>query len=212
MWSLVKADLIYTRFGLVVISLFVALFFVLTAVLSDWNFHIFVNNSAVSAMIGMGIMAASIDKERRDRMMMGLPVTVAQVGVARLLYVAVVFAGLWVVWVVFLLGRPQGASLSDLWVMVNASSVSLVLFLLFTIHHDLGFFKTRRYRWIMYVAAFLVVSSIAWMNLRGVLNDWGPAYGRFFTTFPAVVVHVTLAALLFMLDLRIFAGRRSYLS
>ena len=210
MWSLVKADLIYTRIGLFVISLFVAFFFVLS-VRSDWNFHLFVNNSAVSAMIGMGIMAVSIDKERRDRMMMALPVTVAQVGVARLLYLAVVFAALWVVWGLFLLVRPQGGSLSDLWVIVNASSVSFVLFLLFTIHHDLGFYETRRYRWIMYLAAFVFVGSIAWMNLRGVLNDWGPAYGRFLTTFLGVVVHVTLTALLFIVDLRIFAGRRSYL-
>ena len=212
MWSLVKADLIYTRIGLGVVSLFVALFFVLSAFVGDWNFHLFVNNSAVSAMIGMGIMGASIDKERRDRLMMGLPVTVADVGAARLLYVLVVFAALWVVWAVFLLFRPQGGSLSDLWVMINASSVSFVLFALFMIHHDLGFYKPRRYRWIVYVAAFVFVGSIAWMNVRGVENDWGPAYGRFFRTFPAVVLHVTLAALLFILDLRVFTRRRSYLS
>lgn len=212
MWALIKADFHYTRIGLCVIGLFVAFFFVLAANVTGWHFHSFVNNSAVSAMIGMGIMAASADKERRDRSMMALPVPINDVGIVRLIYVAIVFAGLMVVWSAFLVVRPEPVVLADIWVMFNASAIAFMLFIWFSLHHDFAYHESRRPRLVMYAltAGFLVIIAI--LGVSGEMDEIGPAYGDFLLSVPGVLFHLTLAVLSFLYALRVFKRRKSFLS
>ena len=211
MWALVKADFLYTRLGLGIIAFFVAFFFVQSATISGWHFATFVNNTAVSAMIGMGIMGASADKERRDRTMIALPITINRVGVARLIYVNIVFAALMVVWSIFLVVRPGGVDIQDVWIMFNAASVAMTLFLGFMIHHDLGFYETWRYRIMIYVGVAVFLATIAVLGISGYMDEVGKAYGNFFETFTGVLVHFVAAAATFYLSLRVFERRRSYL-
>lgn len=212
MWALVKADIYSSRTGLFVIGVFVTGLFVLHAVANGWNFNSFVHATSTSAVIGIGFIAVSMDKERRDRTMASLPLSITDVGVARLAYVLVIFAALAPVWVAFLLASSKDIAVSDLWTMINAAAMSTIIYLLFAIHQDIGHFHRRRYRRLFYAFFALFLATLALLGLLQVLDTWGPKYGEFFATFPAVVIHTLIAAGLFVLDLRIFVRRTSYLS
>lgn len=212
MWPLVRADFQYTRIGLGIIALLAAFFFYQHAAHDGWGFYTFVSNTASTAMITMGIMAGATDKEKRDRTMMTLPVPIGKVGLARLIYVPIVLVGLMAVWSVYLLVRPQGGSMMDVWIMFNAIALSFIVFMIFAIHHDLAYHDARRHRMWMYAAIVVVLVVIAVAALNDQLEEWGLAYGSFLRSFVGVVVHFAVAGVMLVLQLRAFAHRRSYLS
>jgi hypothetical protein len=212
MWTLLLADLKYTRIGLSIIALLSAYFFFQHAWVSGWHFYAFVHNSCASALITMGIMAASIDKEKRDRTHMVLPVTVRSVGLARLLYVPVVFVGLIVVWTIYLLVRPQAPTISDVWFMLNATAVSFFVFMFFALHHDYSYYGTKRYRLWLYVPLLVLVATVVLVGFTQELDEIIPTYWAFLGSFAAVAVHFPIAGLLLLLGVRAFERRRSFLS
>ncbi|MFQ5627550.1 MAG: hypothetical protein ACE5I1_02220 [bacterium] len=95
MWLILKAELVYTRIGMVIGYAIAFLLFFAAANVRDGAVDVFMVNTAVIYFITIGIIGSEADKEKRTRLQSLLPISPQRLGMVEQFYIAIfLLAGL----------------------------------------------------------------------------------------------------------------------
>jgi hypothetical protein len=212
MWQVFKAEMDAYRVGFLIVFLIVSSMFVTDALLSDWSVPQFLSNTAVTFAIATGILGSKGDKEKRDRHIYMLPLTPRQGGLIRLAYMFAMQAALWPLWLLFMLVGPLGFQLPMLWQMFAMTGIFMSIIMLFVIHHDCGFFFTRKYRVRNLVGVAVVVLLFIAAGINGFFDNLHMNADSLLRTPRAALVYNVVFGLLLLTSLAVFRRRKSYLA
>lgn len=213
MWRLLKADLSYYKFNLLIgIAISVLMAIVLLA-LGFADFSILLTNSFFVYFFNIGFIGADADKDKRDRHDTLLPLSIREIAVSRLLLVIFFQLGLLALWFIFLLFSGEEAAPRTICRMFSVNAMNLAIVALFVIHHDLGFFDGKKYLRITY--GFLGIIGIVagllvyFKKMRAV---WEFIFDTLYPSPAGALLSSLIAAGLYFLSINIFVRRKSYLA
>ena len=210
MWTLIKQEYAYTKVGLAVMGLIMIAIWVVHQYVNDWDLYGFIANSASALLIGVGIIGAGIDNEKRDLTYARLPVPIRDIGLVRMAYMALAFVPLVGLWVLFMLVHPDGPYLDALFAMASAIGLSMIIYCVFALSHDFGFYGTHKYRaWLWGIVA----ASAVILLFATVAGDaeWWHAYTDNFDTFGGMIGHLLVGTVVSLYAIRVFTNRQSFL-
>jgi len=211
MWSILRADVTYHKWILVVAYVIGVLVLVGDAVLGIFSIDMLMGITTLSFYASMWIIGANENKERRDRFHTALPNPMKQLGAARLLFVVLFQAGMLLLWFTLFLGKYTSQADRIVWNMLSINALNVIVVCLFVIHHDLGFFRTRAYRIPFLAAVLSAFSLLILLSIDGLIHyplNFGPDVR--ISPLETMIYHILCVGLIYF-DFVLFVRRRSYL-
>lgn len=212
MWQILKTELDYTKHGLMIAYLIALLLFIVTVLWEDWDISVYMIHTTIIYFITIGIIGSGSDKEKRTRYHAALPVTPQQRAIVDLLYITLVQAGMFLLWLCMLLFKPHSATASTFWRMFSLNGLLLGLIVIFIIHTHFGFYGTKRYKLFDYAFLMLLIIVAIGISYLG----YGDAVARFlwhhYMSASGALISTLLWLSLSYLSMIIFVRRKSYLA
>jgi hypothetical protein len=212
MWQILKTELDYTKEGLMVGYAIALLFFIATVIWEDWDISGYMLSTAITYFITIGIIGSEGDKEKRTRYHAALPVTPRERAAVDLLYITLVQAGMFLLWLGMLIFQSNSATAPTFWSMFSLNGLLLSLMAIFIIHTHFGFYGTKKYKRIDYAILLLLIIAAIAIGYFG----YGRAAARFlwrhYLSASGALVSTLLWLGLSYLSVIIFARRKSYLA
>jgi hypothetical protein len=169
-------------------------------------------NTTIVYFILMGILGASTFNEKRYRYYTILPVTPQDVAIADGLCVLLVQLGMSVLWIWFLLFRPENLGKETLWVIVANDAVIQIVVTLFGIHYHAGFFERKKYKRLNWLFLLTLVAAVALHSYFRNLRPIARAAWRHYTSAPGAFVLVLVWIAVLALYREVYLRRKSYLA
>jgi len=212
MWPILKAEFRYTRDALILTYTIAVLFLIAAVLIESWGFYNFMWNTTITYFIFMWIVGAAGINEKRYRLYTVLPVQPKEFAVVDTLYVLIVQLGMSVLWVLYLLFKPDEIMPGTLWLIVANNALILIVITMFGVHYHAGFFETKRYtrlNWLLLVT--VIAAIIAWSqvgNSRSIIRLMWQYYASAPVAVALVLVWIGATAL----SCEVFRRRKSYLA
>ena len=153
MWQILKAEFRYNA-NILVPSYFIITFMSMIGSFLGVDPDSFSTVSWMVYIFAFAALANKVQKEKRERFYIGLPVTLAKIGVTRLLLLLIVYSSLSLLWLFTFFMEYSIFHEEKLWVFLASNFLVLNSLMFALICHDLRFYPVKKYR-----AIFL--SSIA---------------------------------------------------
>ena len=211
MWPILKADIEYSKLTLIVAYSIGLVIMIFDVVFHTFDIDILMGITTLTYFISMWIIGSTDNKEKRDRFQAGLPNPIHQQSVARLLFLILFQAGMFILWIaLFLIKYTEDAHR----IILNILSVNvfnIIVVTLFVIYFDLGYFRTKMYRIFFLVSTSLIFIFLIWLSLQGYVQyplSFGPKIQN--SLSEALIYHIACIGLIYF-DHTIFLKRRSYL-
>jgi len=171
MWRILKAEFNYNA-NILVLSYLVIIIMFMIGTLLELEPGSFSTVSWIVYYFAFSILAYKMQKEKRERLYAGLPVTLARIGVTRLLLLLIVYSSLTMPWLFPYFMEYSILHDRHLWTVL-ASNFLILSSLMFAISfHDLKFCPVKKYRFILISAvAFYFVSAIFLVVVKGLFAD-----------------------------------------
>jgi hypothetical protein len=212
MWQILKTELNYTRAPLIVGYVIASLFLVAAVVIDDWGFYNYMWNTTIAYFILMGIAGSLTINEKRYRLLAILPVTPQDVAVADGLYCLLVQLGMSMLWILFLLFRPEHLSHQVIWLGVSNIATIQIITTLFGIHYHAGFFETKKYKRLNWLLLFVFVAILVELGYLRMLKPIAQAMWQFYVSPPGAFVFVLMWIVALSLSREVYLRRKSYLA
>jgi hypothetical protein len=212
MWQILKAELDYTKEGLMFAYAITALFFVAAAYWESWNIFGFMANTTITYFIAMGILGSEADAEKRTRFLAGLPMTPHQLAIIDLLYVTLVQLGMVLFWTSLLLFKPEGTTPQTFWGMLSQNGLVLSVITIFIINTHLGFYGAKKYKRLTYGILLALALLVVGLIYFGHINAVTKFLWNHFVSVSGALASTLLWLGLSYLSLMIFVRRKSYLA
>jgi hypothetical protein len=159
-------------------------------------------------------------KEKRDRLVASLPVTIGNTAIARIIFVLFFQMCLLPIWIIFFLGHYSSMGGAVFWRLLSLNGFVFIYVLIFSINADLGhYLQSSRLRvrfWLYFLLVLLLclMPEIIATYAEIMPMVWRSALFEFYQTFThtglSCLFIYTLAALMLFLSIRIFTARTSY--
>ena len=205
MWKIFKAELSYNKFGFLIA-------YVLAFVIQIGEFYTQIVSSMVIFFIAVGIMGSESDKEKRDRFHSMLPIPIKKLAFIRMVFVVAFQSGFLVILFTHFLNTYFGENNTFFWSILISNGFILSVINIFIIYTELGFFNTKKYRFIFLgILAFILIALTLAIY-------WGLFHSLFvreysFTKSPLNALIFNLICLgMFYLSYSLFIRRKSYLA
>lgn len=204
MWRILKADLSYNKFGFLIA-------YVLALIIQVGELYTQIASSMIIFFIAIGMLGSQSDKEKRDRFHSLLPIPIKKLAFIRMVFVVVFQLGFLVILFSHFFSTYFGKDNSAFWSILVANGFILSVINIFIIYSELGFFNSKKYR-------FIFIGTIAF-----ILIGLAPLYLGFFRTvfvmgfnFAKLPIDALMLNLvccgMFYLSYVIFIRRKSYLA
>jgi hypothetical protein len=208
----VQAEFEYhkTRLRLAVLA---AIIFFLASLLRDSGAVYFLQGvTMVIFYAAMIIIGFYDDREKRDRLQAVLPVALPDFSASRLLFIILLQSAFFALWLIVYLIRHVPHDVNALWSMMSLQATMLTVVNLFILHHDLGYYETKRYRLVFFAALLAIFAGLFFLEQRmmveGVLS-FGPSKSK---SLSHSLVSNAIALGSFWLCHQAFMRRKSFLS
>ncbi len=213
MWQVLKAEFAYNKRIVLIAYLFTLLILLAWRRSEAADLYLLSAATTVIFFVAIAIMTSKIDKEKRDRLYVMLPVTLRQVSAIRLLFVVLFQAGIFFFWGVIFFLDHLGPDNQAVWTMITTSAFVIIIIEFFALYHDLGYFQTGTYRMIYIATLILFFSGLIWSITNGLLNPEVISFGNTVrkTLLDAVAYSLICFAMLYF-NHQLFKRRKSYLS
>ncbi len=212
MWHILKTELDYTKEGLMVGYAIALLFFIAAVIWEDWGISRYMISTAITYFITIGIVGSEGDTEKRTRYHAVLPVTPRQRAVVDLLYITLVQAGMFLLWLCMLVFKSSSATAPTFWSMFSLNGLILSLIAIFIIHTHFGFYGTKKYKRIDYAILLLLIIAASTIGYLG----YGRAAARFLWRHYGASSGALVSTLLWLglsyLSVIVCVRRKSYLA
>jgi hypothetical protein len=212
MWQILKTELDYTKEGLMVGYAIALLFFIAAMMWEDWGISRYMLSSAITYFITIGIIGSEGDKEQRTRYHAALPLTPQQRAMSDLLYITLVQAGMFVLWLCMLIFKSSSATASTFWGMLSLNGLLLSLMAILIIHTHFGFYGTRKYKRVDYGILLLLIIAAIGISYFGYGRTAVQFLWRHYWSTSGALVSTLLWLGLSYLSVIIFVRRKSYLA
>ena len=219
MWKIIKTEIQYHK-TTITLSYTAGVLFLIFAVfsgllqrmdspMSTWSLMSVVTSAYIFLLIYIG----SYDEtEKRERLHALLPIPRHQLGVARVALLILLQAGFSVIWFIGVMAAGKGFELTFLYYMLSSNAFFCLIVALIAIFMDLGHFGKNIYRYLFLGFWALFVILILWLTLAGRIIPLLEYIFLPYTTLTGATVFVSIAAVLFYLDVIIYTRRKSYLN
>lgn len=212
MWHILKAELNYTKEGLLFAYAITLLFFMAAAYWESWDIFDFMANTTITYFIAMGILGSEAEGEKRTRLLAGLPTTPRQLAMVDLVYVALFQLGMVIFWIGLLPFKPEEATPQTFWGMFSQNGLLLSGITIFIIHHHFGFFGMKKYTRITYVILLALALVMVGLIYFGYINAVARFLWRHYRSASGALVSTFLWLSLSYFCVIIFVRRKSYLA
>ncbi len=212
MWQILKTELDYTKEGLIVGYAIALLFFIAAMMWENWDISSFMISTAITYFITIGIIGSEGDKEKRTRYHAALPVTPRERAAVDLLYITLVQAGMFVLWLGMLIFKSSSASASTFWSMLSLNGLLLGLMAILIIYTHFGFYSTKKYKRIDYAILLLLIVVAIGISYFGYGRGVVQFLWRHYWSASGALVSTLLWLGLSYLSVIIFVRRKSYLA
>lgn len=205
MWKIFKAELSYNKFGFL-------LAYMLALIIQIGEFYTQIASSMIIFFIAIGIMGSASDKEKRDRFHSLLPIPIKQLAFIRMVFVIVFQLGFLVIQFSHFFSTYFGKDNSAFWGILVANGFILSVINIFIIYTDLGFFNTKKYRFIFLGIIAFILIALALILYLGFLRTFF-VMGTSFAKSPLDALIFNLICFgMFYLSYVLFIRRKSYLA
>ena len=212
MWMILKAELAYTRNGLL-IGFAIAACFLLGAMLySAWSGIGLMINTSIVFFISVGVLGSEAEKEKRTRILASLPVRPQEIGFVEQYYILFFYLSMVFLWLVHAVVDTQLLTSETFSAIFSIAGLVLALINAFVIHSHLGYWGGKRYKLLTVGTVFLLLLAVfllAWQNSFQVV--WRSASALFFSPAGSTICMV-LYFLMASLAIAAFVKRKSYLA
>jgi hypothetical protein len=212
MWQILKTEFDYTKEGLMVGYAIALLFFIGAVIWEDWGISRYMISTAITYFITIGIIGSEGDKEQRTRLHAALPITPRQRAVVDLLYITLVQAGMFLLWLCMLVFKSSSATASTFWSMVSLNGLLLGLMAIFIIHTHIGFYGTKKYKRIDYAILLLLIIAAIAIDYFGYGRTAVRFLWRHYMSVSGALVSTLLWLGLSYLSVIVCVRRKSYLA
>jgi len=212
MWKLLKADLNYNKGGLCFLFGIAIILFFISVIWKVIDLYVFTGIMTMIFWVIMAMIGAEEDKEKREHMQSLLPIPLKQFGVARLLFVILNQAFMFIIWtLLFFITQPvdMGPVFRD---MLSLNALVLIVINVFVIFHDLKYTACKVCRFIFLGGVFGLLILFGYLHFRGVMRyplNFGPAA---YKSLIEVIIFNIVCLGLFFGDFQIFIRRKSFLT
>ena len=205
MWEIFKAELSYNKFGFLIA-------YVLALIIQIGEFYTQIASSMIIFFIAIGIMGSESDKEKRDRFHSLLPIPIKKLAFIRMIFVFVFQLGFLIILFSHFFSTYFGTDNSYFWSILVANGFILSVINLFIIYTELGFFNTKKYRFIFLGVIAIILIGLTLALYLGFLRT-AFVMGSNFTKSPLDALIFNLVCLvMFYLSYTLFIRRKSYLA
>jgi len=205
MWEILKAELSYNKFGFLIA-------YVLALIIQIGEFYTQIASSMIIFFIAIGIMGSESDKEKRDRFHSLLPLPIKKLAFIRMVFVVAFQLGFLVILFSHFFSTYFGTDNSYFWSILVANGFILSVINIFIIYTELGFFNTKKYRFIFLGIIAIILIGLALALYLGFLRT-AFIMGSNFAKSPLDALIFNLACLvMFYLSYTLFIRRKSYLA
>lgn len=205
MWQILKAELSYNISGFIIA-------YVLALIVQIGEFYTQVTSSMLIFFIAIGIMGSASDKEKRDRFHSLLPIPIKQLAFIRMAFVIIFQLGFLVILTSHFLSTYFGKDNSAFWTILIANGLILCFINIFIIYTELGFFNTKKYRFILLGIIAIILIDLALAVYLGLFRTVF-VVGSSFAKSPLIALVFNLVCFsMFYLSYVLFIRRKSYLA
>lgn len=228
MWKILKAELSYNKYVLV-IPYGVVLYVIIANVSQGWS-NVELNLPGVRAMM---VVAAAVIflfsivtffKEKRERYFTLLPLSIRQIGISRLLFLITVWLSfILLFWISTLTVTPYQLS-TILWGTLSLTGFILMANAYIFIHRDLKFCSSGKFQKILitfFYPIMIIIGYLLWYLLFAVpvpyfeffkpLNTLNEEFSNISTSLMGFSIFIVLGMSFTVLSVFVFKRRRSYL-
>lgn len=205
MWKILKADLAYNKFGFLIA-------YVLAFIIQIGEFNTQIVSSMIIFFIAVGIMGSESDKEKRDRFHSLLPLPIKKLAFIRMVFVVAFQLGFLVILFSHFFSSYFGTDNSYFWSILVANGFILSVINIFIIYTELGFFNTKKYRFILLGIIAIVLIAITLAAYQGLFRTFFVT-GSNFAKSPLDALIINLISIaMFYFSFALFIRRKSYLA
>ena len=209
MWQTLIAEFKYNK-GVVIPAYLVAVFMLL------WDLDGVYGLSAACAIIYfvcIPIMTIRMDKEKRDRLYLRLPLALKEASATRLLFIILFQGGLFFLWSIVFFTDHFGHDNQAIWTMITTSAFVIMVITFFAIYHDLGHFNTPMYRIIYFTILILFFVGLIGSIMNGYMPPEAISFGnKHQKIFWDTIIYGLLCSGMVYFNYHLFMWRKSYLS
>lgn len=213
MWKMLKAEFEYNK-GVVIPAYLVAVLMLLLGRI--WDLDGVYGLGAACAIIYfvcIPIMMIRMDKEKRDRLYLRLPLALKEASAARLLFYILFQGGLFFLWSIVFFTDHFGHDNRAIWTMITTSAFVIMVITFFAINHDLGYFNTPMYRIIYFTILTLFFVGLIGSIINGYVSPEAISFGnKHQKIFWDTIIYGLLCLAMVYFNYHLFMWRKSYLS
>jgi len=205
MWQILKADLSYNKSGFIIA-------YALALIFQIGEFYTQITILMIIFFIAVGIMGSESDKEKRDRFHSLLPLPIKKLAFIRMVFVVAFQLGFLAILLVKFFNTQFGTNNSAFWSILIANGFILSVINIFIIYTELGFFNTKKYRFILLGIIAIVLIAITLAAYQGLFRTFFVT-GSNFAKSPLDALIINLISIaMFYFSFALFIRRKSYLA
>lgn len=212
MWLILKAELAYVRNGLL-IGFSIAVCFLLGALIFNaWSGLGFMLNTSIIYFISIGTLGSEADKEKRTRLHASLPIQPRQIGWAEQSHLLFFQLAMIVLWLIHAAATARSIDAEMVASMLSVTGLLLAGINVFVAHTHLKFWGSKLFRWITFIALFLLIFLIfitIWLG--SISTIWRFVTGLFFS-IPGGLFFILLYLAMAATSIAVLARRKSFLA
>ncbi len=205
MWRILKAELSYNKSGFIIA-------YMLALIVQIGEFYTQVTSSMLIFFIAIGIMGSQSDNEKRDRFHSLLPIPIYKLAFIRMVFVVVFQLGFLVILISHFFSTYFGRDNSTFWTILIANGFILSVINIFIIYTELGFFNTKKYRFIFLGIIALMLIALALALYLGFFRTVFVVGANFAKSPLNALVSNLICFGMFYLSYVLFIRRKSYLA
>ncbi|UCE06943.1 MAG: hypothetical protein JSW07_02570 [bacterium] len=205
MWKILKAELSYKKSGFIIA-------YVLALIVQIGEFYTQVTSSMLIFFIAIGIMGSQSDKEKRDRLHSMLPIPIKKLAFIRMVFVVVFQLGFLVILISHFFSAYFGKDNSAFWTILIANGFILSVINIFIIYTELGFFNTKKYRFIFLGIIGFILIAVALTLYLGFFRSFFVMGSNFAKSPRDALIFNLICFGMFYLSYVLFIRRKSYLA
>ena len=209
MWQMLKTEFEYNK-GVVIPAYLVAVFISLLDLDGVYGLSA---ACAIIYFVCIPIMTIRMDKEKRDRLYLRLPLALKEASAARLLFIILFQGGLFFLWSIVFFTGHFGHDNQAIWTMITTSAFVIMVITFFAIYHDLGYFNTPTYRIIYFTILILFFVGLIGSIMNGYISPEAISFGnKHQKIFWDTIIYGLLCSGMVYFNYHLFMWRKSYLS
>ena len=213
MWKMLKAEFEYSKGIILTAYLLTFLTLIICWQLEVGGVYLLSAATTIIFFFSIPIMGSRSDKEKRDRFYVGLPVTLKQISVNRLLFMILFQAGIFFIWGIIFFLDHFGHDNQAIWTMITTSAFVIIIIEFFVLYHDFGYFQTGQYRMIYIMTLIFFFSGLIGSVTNDLINPEAISFGNTIRkTFWDAAVYCMLCFGMLYFNHQLFMRRKSYLS